>query len=714
MADRVGQQLGNYRLTHLLGQGGFAEVYLGEHPLLGTKVAIKILHTQVAQEDVVQFQEEARILASLRHPHIVRVLDFGIDGQTPYLIMDYAPNGTLRTRHARGTRLPVYIVVGYVKQIAQALQYAHDRKVVHRDIKPENMLIGENNEILLSDFGIALIAQSSRSQGTKDMAGTIAYMAPEQIEAHPRPASDQYSLGIVAYEWLSGTLPFHGSFTEVAVKHSVTPPPPLRAHLPTLSPDIEQVISMALAKRPEERFASVSAFATALEQASQGMPSAEHGRPVSAPYPFYPATPSSSGANIPPPPPGIMSASQPQRPIEPSITNTTQPDPFRHFSAPMPQTPPVFPGPAQATGKSPVSRRAALIGVAGTIAVVAVGAGVFAILQRPSPGDHAVSPSSQTVTPAKPTITPQETKAATQEPTANAKNPLLTYRGHTDWVRAVAWSPDGQRIASCSDDKTVQVWNAADGSKVFTYRGHTDVVKGVVWSPDGKQIASCSDDKTVQVWNAADGSKVFTSGVTFLGDPFDVYSVGWSPDGKRIATGSADVQVWNASNGTKMVTSPDYPGLALSLAWSPDGQRIVSGSFDKVVEMLNASDGSIIFTYRGHSGEIDSVAWSPDGKQVVSGSYDKTVQVWNAADGSKVFTYTKHTDEVNAVAWSPDGKRIASGSSDKTVQVWNASDGSNISTYRGDSFLYAVAWSPDGKRVASGSIQGTVQIWQAG
>src|SRR5579859_6952653 len=210
MTDRIGQQLGNYRLTRPLGRGGFAEVYLGEHIDLGTMVAIKILDTRVAEEDVAPFRQEARLLAGLRHPHIVRVFDFGIDEGIPYLVMDYAPNGTLRTRHARGTPLPVSTVVSYVKQIAQALQYAHDRKIVHRDIKPENMLIGENNEILLSDFGIALVAHSSLSQLTQDITGTITYMSPEQIQGRTRPASDQYSLGVVVYEWLCGTPPFWG------------------------------------------------------------------------------------------------------------------------------------------------------------------------------------------------------------------------------------------------------------------------------------------------------------------------------------------------------------------------------------------------------------------------------------------------------------------------------------------------------------------------
>src|SRR5437764_11405809 len=131
-------------------------------------------------------------------------LCFGVEGKTPFLVMDYASDGTLRQKHAKGVPLPLTIIVAYVKQVAGALQFAHDEKLIHRDIKPENMLLGRRNEILLSNFGIALVAQSSRYQSTQEMAGTMAYMAPEQIQGKPRPASDQYSLGVVVYEWLSG------------------------------------------------------------------------------------------------------------------------------------------------------------------------------------------------------------------------------------------------------------------------------------------------------------------------------------------------------------------------------------------------------------------------------------------------------------------------------------------------------------------------------
>ena len=281
MADRVGQQLGNYRLTQLLGKGGFAEVYVGEHIYLETQAAIKVLLTQLASEDMEPFRLEAKRVAYLEHPHIVRVLDFGVDGTTPYLVMSYAPNGTLRQRHPKGVVLPLPTILGYVKQAADALQYAHDEHFIHRDVKPENLLVGRRQEVLLSDFGIALLSQTSRSQSMQDVAGTASYMAPEQFQGKPRPASDQYSLGIIVYEWLSGDRPFHGSFTEIASQHLFVLPPPLHERMSDIPMAVEQVVMTALTKDPKERFSNVQAFATALEQAVQT--DASHTLPASQP-----------------------------------------------------------------------------------------------------------------------------------------------------------------------------------------------------------------------------------------------------------------------------------------------------------------------------------------------------------------------------------------------------------------------------------------------
>ena len=703
MTDRVGQRLGNYRLVHLLGRGGFAEVYLGQHLRLNMQAAIKILHTQLADaDDIENFQLEAQTVASLIHPHIVRVLDFDVKDGVPFLVIDYAPNGSLRRQHAKGVPLPLPTIVSYVKQIANALQYAHEQKLIHRDVKPENMLLGRRNEVLLSDFGIATIAQSSRYQGTQDMAGTITYMAPEQIQGKPRPASDQYALGVVVYEWLCGQRPFHGSYSEIAVQHTITPPPPLREKVPTILPDIEQIVLTALAKDPRQRFVSVQAFATALEQASRERQTYSSIASQAPTVPSQPLLPPKMASPV-------MPLSQQKVTLPPSEVVQTP------LALPDKSRQPVSisnlqskPEPAHQS----ISRRTIVLGLG--VAGLAVAGGGIAWLLFPR---SSISPSSLRSTSISTSIPPSPHPT----PTPTSKRiPLGTllyaYHGHSSFVDAVVWSPDGQRIASGSSDSTVQVWNAADGGHVLTYRGHTQGVQAVAWSPDGKRIASASADNTVQIWNAADGSH----DLIYRGHSSGVKTMAWSPDGRRIASASDDrtVQVWDAVDGGHVFTYRGHAQGVQSVTWSPDSRRIASASADRTVQVWDAANGGHVFTYQGHSNAqfgVYVVAWSPDGRRIASASDDRTVQVWDAVDGGHVFTYRGHSNGVWAAAWSPNGTRIASGSSDKTVQVWDAADGGHVFTYRGHSdFVLAVPWSPDGTRIASGSQDKTVQVWVAG
>jgi serine/threonine protein kinase len=261
-----GKQLGNYRILRLLGQGSFADVYLGEHIHLHTQAAIKVLQVRLVESNIQSFLNEARTIAHMVHPYIIRVLDFGVEANTPFLVMDYAPQGTFRQRFLQGKPLPSTALFPFVKQAASALQYAHDKKLIHRDVKPENMLLGSRDEILLSDFGFALI-QTSITRPSIETAGTASYMAPEQFQGKPQPASDQYSLGVIAYEWLTGNCPFQGSFMELASQHMMSQPPSLIQRVPGLSAQVAQVVMTALAKEPEQRFPSVRDFARALEHA---------------------------------------------------------------------------------------------------------------------------------------------------------------------------------------------------------------------------------------------------------------------------------------------------------------------------------------------------------------------------------------------------------------------------------------------------------------
>src|SRR2546421_12920507 len=163
MADRTGQQLGNYRLVSLLGTGGYAEVYLGQHLRFNQQAAIKVLHAHLSDQEAEHFQQEAETIARLAHPSIVRVFDFDVQEGVLFLVMDYAPNGSLRRRFPRDSLVPLPQIISSVKQVADALQYAHEQKFIHRDVKPENMLLGRREEVLLRDFGLAALAHSSAS-----------------------------------------------------------------------------------------------------------------------------------------------------------------------------------------------------------------------------------------------------------------------------------------------------------------------------------------------------------------------------------------------------------------------------------------------------------------------------------------------------------------------------------------------------------------------
>lgn len=280
------QQVGKYALRRKLGRGGFADVYLGEHPYLRTQVAIKIMRS-FDEADVETFLTEARFVAQLRHPHIIRVLDFDLEGETPFLVMDYAPNGTVRQRYPEGTRLEPHVILAYVEQVADALQYIHSQHLIHRDVKPENLLLGANGEVLLSDFGITIAARRMVVR-TRTIVGTVAYMAPEQIRGRPCMASDQYALGVMVYEWLCGVRPFRGTARSIAQQHLSARPPSLCERVPGLPPAVEQVVFRALAKNPRYRFESVLAFADTLGEAfeEQGVTTVTESLPAQPVHPY--------------------------------------------------------------------------------------------------------------------------------------------------------------------------------------------------------------------------------------------------------------------------------------------------------------------------------------------------------------------------------------------------------------------------------------------
>jgi serine/threonine protein kinase len=542
---------------------------------------------RLTDDDKQNFLEEARTIARLKHPSIVRILEYDVIESIPFLIMEYAPNGTLRQCHPKGTVIPPSTIIPYVRYVAAALQYAHDRKLIHRDVKPENMLLGYKNVVLLSDFGLAVIVQSSRDR-LQTVAGTVTYMAPEQLQGKACPASDQYALAAVIYEWLCGERLFSGSFIEVATQHVLVPPPPLHEKLPALSPAIDQVIQKALAKNPEQRFASVLEFSSAFEQVCQAEASKQFTRtsvPMGKLFNTY-RKHSSAVLNI-----------------------AWSPDGKKIASASADKTVHIW----NATSKTPV-----LIYRNHSKAVSAVAWSLD--------GTRIVSGSWDTTV---------------QVWHVQTGRKLLTYRGFSKEVSCVAWSPDGRYIACGSWDSTVQIRQAESGNRPYTFSGHSGPVHAVAWSPitpfsskvDGRRIASASGaavdvdvDNTVQIWNALTGDDILIYRQHF----YFVNAVAWSPDGKKIASASADtnVQVWNVATGGNILTYRGHSSKVNAVAWSPDGKKIASASADRTVQIWDATTGQIIFTYQGHTKEVSCIAWSPNGTRIASAGYDTTVHVW--------------------------------------------------------------------------------------
>jgi WD40 repeat protein len=263
-------------------------------------------------------------------------------------------------------------------------------------------------------------------------------------------------------------------------------------------------------------------------------------------------------------------------------------------------------------------------------------------------------------------------------------------RGHDKGIYCVAFSPDGRRIVSGSDDRTIRVWDFDTGAELLRLEGHQDLVTSVAFAPDGRRIVSGSCDRTVRIWDAETGVQLAEfRGYRGIADHVSVY-----PDGRR-------------------VLDPDT-GTVSGVAFSPGGRRIVSGLFDKSIRIWDAESGIQVAQLDGHGNKVTGVAFSRDGSRIVSSSCDRTVRIWDAESGKQLALLDAHREAVKAVVLSPDGSRVASGSQDRTVRIWDTESGAQLSQldgHKGD--VTGVAFTPDGSRIVSGSSDGTVRVWDA-
>lgn len=646
-----------YRILELLGQGGFGSVYKAADTSFGDRlVAIKALEQNgLSPEEIAAaatgFKREALMLANLRHPHLPRIYDHFSDSGRWYLVMDYIEGETLEVYLQKSVRDPHtgkrHLPVAEV--LDTGLQLCAVLDYLHTRQPP----------IIFRDLKPANVMRTPERHLYLIDFGIARHFKPGQIK-------DTMPLGSPGYAAPEQygkvqTTPRADIYSLGVILHQLltgddpTTTPFLLAPIQPDGDPILAKVALLITQMTQMNESHRPATAAAVMDELQQIQAGQSAQRVLWSLPpaetrSHPSSPDSAGAPA-------FQFQQQQIFVEPQAE-----------------------GQSEERSSQRISRRKLLVGGTALGAALA-GLGAWELFA-----------------------------ARGSKPTATQRvgTTLLTYRGHSNDVTGATWSPSGLRIASASDDYTVQSWDASNGGNVVVYRGQ-GLMEGVAWSPDGLHIASGSGP--VQVWNAATGNQVYA----YRGHSLIVYAVAWSPDGLRIASASADgtVQVWDAMTGGHVFTYRGHSNGVNGVAWSPNGLRIASASTDGTVQVWDATTGGHASTYASSGGAF-AVAWSPNGSLIASGNADGTVQVWHATTGGQVYTYRGHYSDVRAVAWSPNGLRIASASNDGTVQVWDATTGSHVYIYRGHSrAVNAVAWSPDGSLIASASTDGTVQVWKA-
>lgn len=284
-------------------------------------------------------------------------------------------------------------------------------------------------------------------------------------------------------------------------------------------------------------------------------------------------------------------------------------------------------------------------------------------------------------------------------------------RGHASSINSMAFSPDGQMLASGSADKTIRIWKLDSAVVRYTLSGHLSLVDALAFSPDGRILASGSWDYTIKIWNLETGELI---------RPLCLHS-GWiksvaiSPDGQTLVSGSADrtIKIWNLNTGEVQKTLSGHSSAVHCLAISPDGQILASGSADKTIKIWNLGNGELKLTLDEHSDAVNSLVFSPSGQILIGGSADKAIRVWNLTSGALLHTLNGHSEAVHAIAINVQGNLLISGSADKTVKIWHPGSGDLLYTLSDHlAGVTSVAISSDSRTIASGSQDKTIKIWQ--
>jgi serine/threonine protein kinase len=623
-----------YKVVAPVGKGGMGSVYLARDLRLRTDVALK--ETLYSDETYRRaFEQEAQILARLRHQHLPRVLDHFVESQGQFLVMEYIPGedlGYQLSRHGQRFATPqaMPLILRWADQLLDALQYLHSRPVpvFHRDIKPKNLKYTSSYEIVLLDFGLArggmtvtidLDSAEARSGPEKRVYGfTPPYAPVEQMsDGEPDARGDLYALAATIYHLLTASLPPDARLRLTRLMNGQPDPlRPIRDVAPHVPVSVAELFQRALAVPIDSRPRSARAMREELVRLRGITPSASNARAVAG-----------NGAG-PLPPDGIATP--------PEVRPTRSPQPV----------------PASPSSPTRPIGNPALTPSGNLLRTLVTGSAIRSVAFHPTAHRLAVGHDDQRVGIWR----------------LDDYVQLASLVGHRSSVRCVRYAPDGVLLASASDDETVRIWRGDDGALLRQLRLPGSSIESLAFNTDGSLLAVGGWGKAIAI--CAVQPHRLTVEET-LPAQF-VQCLCFSPDGALLAAGdyNGSVYLWTVADYSPEAPLGGFAHVTYAVAFSPDGAWLAASS-NRGVRIWRTADRKLVDQLQGHGGPVHSIAFSPDSRLLATASEDKSVRLWRTHDWTPLSLQLEHRAGVASVAFSPDGALLAAGSHDGRISLWS-------------------------------------------
>lgn len=738
---RSGTRIGPYELHEEIGRGGMGILFKATQLSLGRTVAIKLLLAgHFADAGFIRrFRTEATSAGMLQHPNIAGIHEIGIYQGQHYIAMDYVAGKDLAGLCA-GQPLPIRRAAGYVKTIAEAIHFAHDRGVLHRDLKPANIVLDPNDQPQITDFGLATKLDEDAAAGGNtyfsvgptvpgQLLGSPNYMPPEQAAPEMGKVgrqSDIYSLGAILFHLLTGRPPFVGETLSGILRQVIeTEPSSPRTVNPGVPRDLETICLKCLQKKPAHRYATARDLADDLELFLQDRPI--HARPVSQRERVFRYCRRN---------PGLSFACTFLLLLLLVIAVGSPIAAFRINKERLRAE-----EQRERAVRSEAESRDSLYAARMNLAQQAWEHSNIGVLRsllnetksHPERGFEwyywfgKQSQELRTIhTPGK-NVDPSFIAVAISPDGAS----VLGYASGTVrmWNLSTGRrvlkldgeypviSPDGKQFVVGKKQSAI-LWNRADEAVEFEFLGHSGALRGTAFSPDGSEVATWADDDTIRTWNPRDGRQ--RARIDGIDGP--IAALAYTAGGRHlVAVGvNGTVRTWDSRSGAESEEAwefnrGDEPDR--TAAFSRDARLIVTAGVDRNARAWDRATRKEIAVFVGHTARVVSAVFSPDGEQVLTVSQDQTARLWDLSTGRELRKFVGHERWVMSAAFSPAGDRIVTGGRDGNVKVWSVkgSRDSCLSTgLPGRAPTAFGSFSPDGKRIATAGVDHSVQLWDVG